>query len=286
MLHLWFLFCVSLIQCNPQTANLHLAEPPRERKSLVARKGPHLTCAGGQRGDVTGVDQDQKNHVQEQRKRPRASVVEQHSVRNISFQNSIERADAEQHRNHHAEGSENVSDIGPNHASRDGDRGVFHLFTDVHHTVAAESAVEDSNLAEHEGRAHAAPTAVVLPVCKDFFRRVLRRQGNNWDEHDEESNHVNDQTANLQRGHETRTPSVEYDGDEVESPHDQSDLPASAKEVRVVHLNHSLNLIGKDLRASSGTSEPSKSGHPAGGVGQDLLPCGRRELGDPVVLTA
>lgn len=47
--------------------NIHLGKPRRERETLVSGEGEHLASARRQRCDVTGVDEEKQENVEEQR---------------------------------------------------------------------------------------------------------------------------------------------------------------------------------------------------------------------------
>ena len=190
-----------------------MSDPAAEGEALVAGEGPDLAAAGRERGDVAGVDEEEEDDVEDEQHGGRARVVEEEEVGGRGGEGAVERAPAEEHCDEHDDAEQHVAEIGPPHAARHDEGGVFNFFADVHDAVGAEVAVHDGDLGDEAGGSRVAPAAVLAA------HDPQRHDG------DDEAGQVAEEGRDFEGGQDPRAPGVEEDGHDDEGEHDECVLP-------------------------------------------------------------
>ena len=152
-------------------------------------------------------------------------VVEEEEVRRRGGEGAVERAHAEEHCDEHDDAEQHVAEIGPPHAARHDEGGVFDFFADVHDAVGAAVAVHDGDLGDEAGGSRVAPAAVVDDFEEDGVGAVLAAHDPERHDGDDEAGQVAEEGRDFEGGQDPRAPGVEENGHDDEGEHDEGVLP-------------------------------------------------------------
>ena len=102
----------------------------------------------------------------------------------------------------------------------------------------------------------------------------------------EESNNVKEENGALDLGELTGEKGVEDKGKDHDGEDEQSSLPTREVAVRVCENQYSLEDGTRNVASAGQDCLPRNDGLPSGDVAEEVLPLGRRELVNPMVLSA
>lgn len=112
-----------------------MADPMRPWKSSVPRECPRLASASCKCGDVSKIDQEPQDDVEEQVETLGSGSVEQGDERPIRFDDCVERANAEKHGDEHDEAEKDIAHVRPPNRLRHDNRRVLDLLCQMNDTV-------------------------------------------------------------------------------------------------------------------------------------------------------